>query len=115
MTTAVYICWFLLPLTFFGLATYAKLEQLGGSVRRQNPKELFQQGFFVLGCVLVCCVIDRYLLKDLADSFMPDLIPLGFYQIILLPVILLIGAKLVGPTRDILISRKSGQQRRKRR
>lgn len=107
MTAALYILWFLIPAFFFLLALWAKLEQLGGSVKKQNPKDFFQQGFFVLVCVLICVVIDRYILADLVNNFAPEIMTLGFFQAILLPAVLLIGAKIIGPTQEILIGSKN--------
>ena len=54
---------------------------------------------------LIAVGIDRYVLKSLVESFSPDILPLGFYQAILLPILLLIGAKLVGGSKEIRIEK----------
>jgi hypothetical protein len=113
MQTALYITWFIFPTFFFLLALWAKLEQFSGQQKRHNPADLLKQGLFVLVCVLLCIGIDKTLLPFVADLIDPVMIPLGFYQALLLPVVLLVSAKLVGGSKSILISSKNGINRTK--
>ncbi len=118
MRTFIYGVWALLPLFFFLMALWAKLEQISDKQRKQNPGDLVKQGAFVLVCVLVSILIDQFVLESLAESIAPSIIPLGFYQVILLPVVLLIAAKIAGPTKAVSITksphptqnRKKGQR-----
>jgi hypothetical protein len=102
---ALYIIWFLIPAFFLFMALYAKLEQFGNSPRKQNPLDFLKQGLFVLLCIGIAVLIDQYVLESFVNSFSPDFIPLGFYRVILLPLLLYIGARLIGPTKDISITK----------
>jgi uncharacterized membrane protein len=112
MHTALYVIWFLCPTFFFVLALWAKLEQMSGSVKKHDPISLFRQGVFLLICVLIACLVDTYVLEGMVASLSPDFIPLGFYQIMLLPVILVIGAQVIGPSSTLLIGAKKEGSRR---
>ncbi len=90
---------------FFGLALWNKLELLSGKGKSEDVKDFVSQGFFVTFCVAIAYVIDRFLLADMVSFVPEDLIPLGFFRIILLPFIFLIGAKIVGPSKEIRILR----------
>ena len=112
MRTAIYIIWFLIPACFFLLALWAKLEKMSAqSWVKERSLEYLKQGFFVLACVLVSIVIDRYFLEGLSDALSPELVPLWFYEVLLLPVVLYIGALLAGPSKDIRITRAPGRGR----
>jgi hypothetical protein len=115
MQTILYGIWLLLPITYFGIALWSKLEEAGGSTKRENVGDLLRQGFFVLGCVGLAIAIDQYLLKDLVEMFSPTFIPLGLYQILLLPFILYIGAFIVGGSKDIRITKAPRVSQRKSR
>jgi hypothetical protein len=110
MQTFLYIVWFLIPTTFFVLALWSKLEHASGQPKHASAADLFNQGIFVLVCVFVAILIDRTMLQSIADAIAPTILPLGFYQAFLLPLVLLIAAKLVGPSKDILIGNRSGSR-----
>ncbi len=104
MRSALYILWFSLPTIFFLMALWTKLERMGGEGKKGNASDLFSQGVFLLCCVLMAVLIDQTLLADLVSELVSESLPLGFFQFFLLPFILLIGAKTVGPSKKILIS-----------
>ena len=114
MRTALYIIWLLFPAFFFAMALWARLEQISDKSKKENPGDFMRQGFFVLLCVGVCVFIDRTVLERLAQSIWPEWLPLGFYQVILLPLVLLIGAKAIGPSKEIRIDRAPHPSRRKK-
>jgi len=117
MHTVLYIIWFLIPASFFILALFARLEQMGGSVRKQNPVDFLRQGFFVLIAVLVAVAIDRYILPGFVAAWAPDYLPLGLFQILLLPAVLLGASYLIGPSKSILVgseNTKASKSRKKR-
>lgn len=66
-------------------------------------------------CVLFAIAIDQFILEALVNILSPEWLPLGFFQVILLPIILLIGAKLVGPSDKIRVSRPGGSSSRDKR
>lgn len=105
MRIALYIIWGLLAAFFFLVSLWGLLERWSGKQKAQNPGDFLQQGIFVLVCVLISVAIDQYILTDLVASLSPDWIPIGFYEVLLLPLVLLIGAKIVGPSKDLTITK----------
>jgi hypothetical protein len=103
MRIFVYIIWFGLPALFFSLSLWSKLEQLGKSHKKQNPGDFFRQGVFLLVCALICLVLDRYVLEWFVENIAPEATPLGFYQLIIFPLVMVIGAKFAGGSKPILI------------
>jgi len=101
----LYGIWFLLPLFFFTLALWAWLERLSKSPKRQNPKDFMRQGTFLLGSAVLALLINEYVLQEGAADLLPNWLPLTFVQIMLLPIILLLGAKMFGGTTPISIQR----------
>ena len=105
MTTALYIIWGLIPLFFFLMALWSLLEKFSGKKKHERPGDLFRQGLFVLLCVLISIAIDHYLLPTISESIDFGYIPYGVYQLILLPSVLYIAAKIIGPTKPIQIDK----------
>ena len=105
MHTFIYIVWFLLPISFLTLALWAWLERLSKSPKKQNPADFLKQALFLAVCVGLAVLIDTYFLESIAAAIAPDLIPLLLYQILLLPLILLIAAKLFGGSKPIRIEK----------
>lgn len=114
MHTALYVVWFILPAFFFLVALWAKLEALSGKTKREKPGDFVKNGFFVLACVLLAVLIDTYFLEHLVDNLVPFL-PLALFQILLLPFILLVAAKLLGGSKEIRISKAPRTSQRKKR
>ena len=117
MRTALYALWLAVPALFFSLSLWIKLEKLSGEKKKESSADLINQGIFTLGCAIVSIIIDQLFLQDLIEATVGDLFPLGFYQFFLFPLVLLIGAKIVGPSSKILIphnsrKRNSGKRRR---
>ena len=111
----LYVLWFLLPLFFFSLALWSKLEQVGGKKQQDHPSDFIRQGIFVLICVCIAIGIDQYLLKYFYDSLGLTFAPFGFFQVLLLPFVLVVAAKVVGPTKDIQISKSPNPSKGKQR
>ena len=105
MRTFLYLLWFLLPTFFFGIALWSKLEQLSNKHKRENAGDFFRQGIFVSVCVLLSMLIDQYVLEGIGTTWSPDFIPLGFYQVLLLPLALYLAAMLVGPSKAVTASK----------
>ncbi len=106
MTTVLYTLWFLVPLFFIVLATWSKLEQASGRERRENIGDYLRQGGFALICVLVSLIIDQFFLEDLVMMFSSDSQTIGVARIMLLPVIFILAAKIIGPSKQIRIEGK---------
>ncbi len=105
MRTFLYIIWFLFPLAFFVMALWAGLEKVSNRQKKENPGDFLKQGTFVLVCVLISILLDQFALDSVMQTVIGDYLPLGFLQVMLLPVVLYIGAKVLGPTKSILISK----------
>lgn len=105
VSIVIHTIWFLIPAFFFLLALFSKLEELSGRSRKANIPDLVRQGSFVLGCSLVAYIIDRFLLQGMLKDYRPEWLPLGFLQLILLPLVLYVAAAIFGPSRQILIKK----------
>lgn len=105
MITFLYILWFLVPLFLFILSAWNKLEQIGNKNDKGQPGFLFKQGLFTLICAFVSLLVDQHLLENLHNTIGIEWVPLGFLQIILFPIVLYIGALLLGPSKTIKITK----------
>ena len=103
--TILYTIWFSLPGFYFLSALWSWLERIGNKERRESPAQQLFQALFCLLCAFLTVAVDQYLLETIANALIPDWFPLIFYQVFAFPAVLYIGAKLVGPSKEILISR----------
>lgn len=105
----LYAFWFLFPLFYFLIALWAKLESVGNKHKREDAGDYVRQGTLVLVVAVVCVVIDQYFLRALVDStfgvILPFDVPFGFFRIVLFPLVLILLAKVLGPSREISISK----------
>ena len=108
-----YIIWALFPILLVGMALWAKLERVSGSPKKQDPIDFLKQCGFVLLCVAVAVLIDYFLLVPYAEGFLPDFVPLGFVQLLLLPFILYLLALVIGPTKPARITKAPVTRSRK--
>ena len=113
MHTALYIVWFVIPTFFFLMALWSSLEKLSGRPKKENSEDFFKQGLFVLGCVLLAVLIERYAIDFITNSLFQGIVPKGVWQVLLLPLILLVAAKILGPSQDIKIGRAPRPSERK--
>ena len=109
----LYAIWLAVPLFFFLMALWAKLEQISKSAKRQNPGDFMRQGTFVLFCVFAAMAIDQYLLVPSISPSLPSWLPAAFLQVLLLPVILLMAARSLGGTKPIKIKKAPRPTQRK--
>lgn len=103
----LYTLWALAPLTLLGFAVWEKLEQWS-SKRKEHEraaKEFLQNAFFVFCCVLVALIFDVYLFEMVFAPILPDFVPVNAVRLLLLPIILIIGAKVIGGTKPIRIEK----------
>lgn len=87
------------------MALWAFVESLSAKKDNQAATDLLRQGLFLADCVLVSIAIDYYFLPKIFESFSPEFIPYEIYQFILLPVVLYLAAKIIGPTSSIQIGK----------
>lgn len=106
MRNILYIIWFSLPIIMLLIALWAKLEQFGKNKEaKEHAIDYVKNALFLFVCALLAVAIDSYFLEDLVAFISPDFIPLEFYQLMLLPMILVICAKLFGGSKGISIER----------
>ena len=103
MYQLLYAIWILIPIVFFLLALWSKLEQMSGRPKKDHPGDLVRQGIFISGCVVVAIIIDHFFLPYLYSYISPAWIPYGLYEVLLLPFILYVAAVAIGPSTDIKI------------
>jgi hypothetical protein len=115
MRTSIYVLWSLVPLFFLLTWLWGVLERLGKEEKRGSSIDAFKQFLFVLFCVAVCIVIDQTILEDVVNSLFADFLPLPVYQVLLLPLILYLGALVIGPSKQILISKAPSPTKPKKR
>lgn len=109
----IYAIWAVLPIFFFVVALWSKLEEFGSkSKKRDDAADFFRQGLFVLICVIISVVIDRFFLEKLVAP-LSDFLPESFFRIALLPTILLLAARFVGPSKQIRITKSARPTERK--
>ncbi len=101
----LYCIWALLPLFYFGMALWSKLESLSNADKPQNPGDFIRQGVFVTLAVFAAIFFDQFILEWVCDLVGRGLLPPTLFRIVLLPLVLLALAKITGPTRAIKINR----------
>lgn len=101
----LYAAWAACPLLFFGMALWGRLEQASGRAQKQNPGDFLRQGVFLIICVAAAYLIDAYALERAVTYASPRSIPLWFYRVLLFPLILLVAAMVIGPSKDIKIAK----------
>ena len=116
MATFLHIIWFSLPAIFVFIAIWSKLEALSGKANRGQIGGYLKQAAFLLVCALVSLGIENWFLEDFVVSYLDPIIPLDLARIVLLPLVLLVAAKLIGGTKPIQIksSRVSRERSKKR-
>ena len=110
MRLALYTVWFLLPVVFFVLALWAKLEQAGGDRRTAEAGDLVRQGIFVLTAAGVSLALDVLVLIPAVEPLLPEWLPLGVLEVALFPAVLFIQALILGPSKEISLTRRSKTQ-----
>ena len=109
MLTLLYLLWFGFPTLFFLLALATKLDRVAGKERNENPRDFFSSGVFLLGAAICTVFIEKLILKNLVDATVGNILPYGFFQFFLWPLVLLIGAKTIGPSTKILIGEQKSR------
>ena len=108
MDIAFYIIWTLIPLGFLLAALWAKLESMGSSASQKRAKEavdLFKNFLFLAACCGITFLIDINFSKQIVEPLMPSFVPLGMFRVLLLPIVLYIGALLLGGSKPIRIKK----------
>ena len=101
---AIHFIWILIPAVYLFYGIWGILEQLSKSNQKQNPNDFFRQGAFVAVCVGIAFIIDYNFLENFVDGTLGGAIPIELAQVLLLPLIFVIGAIILGPTKEQLIN-----------
>ena len=116
MQTIIFIIWGAIPAFFFFLALWHSLQKEARSSvqRKAEIADLWKQGFFVTGCVVVTYFlyesVYRKYISDLLIQWVPDFVA----QILLLPIVLYTAASLIGPSKEIRIEKAPDLKKKKR-
>lgn len=114
MIYLLYLLWIMAPLSYLLMLLWAWLEGRGKRERRSDLNDLWHQLLFLTGCVIAAFIIDLYLLDHIYRSVVPEFIPKGLLQVLLLPAILSLAAPLVGGSEPIRAQGKSSRRRPRR-
>lgn len=104
--------WVLAPVVFLLFALWAVLERSAKN-KSTHPSEYVKHAAFLAGCGIIAYLIHRYMLDSLI-ALIPATLPRNLYLLLLWPAILFFGAKILGPSRDIMIENAPNLSRRKR-
>jgi hypothetical protein len=104
----IQIIWFLIPAVILLFGLYSYLEKLGKSVKKQNPKDFFKSGIFALIVAIVTFIIDKFFLVQVT-SYLPSLIPLLFYRLILFPLVMYVLAMFIGGSKPASLQKKNNR------
>lgn len=116
MVTFLHIIWFTLPAIFIAIAIWSKLEALSGKPNRGEIRGYLKQAAFLLACAFIALGIESWFLEDFVISYLEPVVPLDLARIVLLPLVLLVAAKLLGGSKPIqLTSSRVSQERNRRR
>ena len=117
MQTALYIIWILVPLAFYLLALWSRLEQSTqikkGKKRSKEAGDLLKQAYFVTGCSVATFLLDAYMIPKI-ESMIPPSIPIEFVKLILYPIVLLVAGILVGGSDPVRIQKAPSPTQRRR-
>ena len=110
MNYVFYTIWGLIPLIYFLLVLFSRLEQSShvskGKKRSREASDLFRQALFVTACALVTFLIDYFFVdQGMLEDLLPEFVPLGFIKLILFPIVLMVLGKLVGGSKPIRIEK----------
>jgi hypothetical protein len=112
---ALYAIWFLVPAFFLVLALWSKMEHLASRGERgRDAADLARQGVFVLVAACLCLAIDTYVFLPHVEPILPTWLPIGVLEVAIFPLILVLQALIVGPSKNIAITsrqRKIGSSR----
>jgi hypothetical protein len=111
LENCIFALWVLAPVLFLVLALWAALERASKN-KATHPGEHLVAALFLAICGVVAFGVHRYLL-DSAIAFVPVMLPRELYLFLVWPLVLYVGAKVTGPSREILIERVTGPLRRR--
>ena len=95
----LYTLWILVPIFYFMVILWSKLESLSSSKPPEDFVNYTRQGV-ITGCIVIVCIfIDRAILPGLVKAIFGEALPLMFFRIMLLPAVLYLTAKLLGPSK----------------
>ncbi|MCB0352920.1 MAG: hypothetical protein KDD64_05320 [Bdellovibrionales bacterium] len=110
MNYVFYTIWGLIPLVYFLLVLWSRLEQSThvrkGKKASRESSDLFRQAIFVSACALVTFLVDYFFVdQGLVEDILPEFVPLGFIKLILFPIVLMVLGKIVGGSKPIRIEK----------
>ena len=114
METLVYVFWGAIPAFFFLMALWQWLEGFRGKKHTNEVIDFLRQGFFVLCCVAATFGIYELIFIPYINPMIQSYVPTFLIKFLLLPIVLYIAGSVVGPTKDIKITKAPHPSERKR-
>ncbi len=118
MQTFLYILWIFIPLAYYLMALWSKLEQSTQRKRGKNVQheaaDLFKTANHLAIVCFITFLVDRYATETLIKPNLPDLVPLPLVQILLLPAVMYVVALIKGKSEPIRIKKAPRPTQNKR-
>jgi len=111
MSTLVYVFWILIPSGILLLAIWDYIDNKTRKRKDRHSINLMKQAIFVIGCVICCMLIDKFLLDVIVESVLMGLVSRDLMLVLLLPIILVAASIIIGPSKQIMIA--DGAKRKK--
>jgi hypothetical protein len=100
----IWILWVLFATIFYLLGLWSALECRRKGLSMQEARDLFKQALFITVCVVFAMVVDHFGLPIFKNAYLDD-VGYGVARVLLLPLILMVAAVLIGPTKPIRVTR----------
>ncbi|HMO01993.1 MAG TPA: hypothetical protein PKD37_01255 [Oligoflexia bacterium] len=107
MNYLLYGVWIFIPLFFYIVAFLGWLDSISNNKKKQydNPGDYFRQGVFCTVAVIITFALDIFVLKVYYQQLtITEYIPTGMMRVFLLPIVLIILAVVVGPSKEIKLA-----------
>jgi hypothetical protein len=105
MDTMIYMVWVLIPTTMFLLAVWDLIDSKARKRKDRHSVHLIKQSLFVFMAVACASLIDQFLLDFIVESVFIGVVSRSLLLVLLLPLILVIAATVIGPSKPITIGK----------
>lgn len=110
MATAIYILWGLVPVFFFCILCISSLEKYFGKKKTEKPGDFLRSFLFTTACYALFAFVDYTVLDFLYNDIAMQFFPRNALLFLTYPILLWIGAKCIGGSEEIRVSRAPGKK-----
>jgi hypothetical protein len=103
MQNFIYGLWLLIPVTYFLIILWSKLENIGKKKKQKEIADFFNQLYFVIVTVGVSFLLDIYIVDNIAAMDIFSAFPRNMLRFFVLPCTFMVLSKIIGPSKDIRI------------